>query len=230
MSCAGLGSRLGMDMPKCLVPVLGRTIIERMLRLLGDVPDVRIVVGFLEEQVVEHVRKIRDDVIFVRNPRYASTTTLQSIHLAVRHLREPFLAIDGDLVLEEAGFRDFMARAAQSRDSLLGLTPSGTEDAVYVSAERLPDGRLEVVGFQRNGRTPLEWTGLAHLRPEQIVDRPIALFECLVPFLPLPGAVLGALEIDTPADLERASRALSHDVWPTLEPGPASPLRPCPGA
>lgn len=205
-------------MPKCLVPVLGRTIIERMLRLLGDIPDVRIVVGFLEERVVEHVRRIRDDVIFVRNPRYASTTTLQSIHLAVRHLREPFLAIDGDLVLEEASFLRFLTEAVRSQGSLLGLTPSGTEDAVYVSTERMADGRLEVSGFQRRDRTPLEWTGLAYLRPEQIVDEPIALFEALIPFLPLTGAILGALEVDTPADLERASRALTHDLWPTLDP------------
>lgn len=214
ISAAGLGSRLGMDMPKCLVSVLGVTVVERMLALLHDIPDVRVVVGFLEDRVVEHVRSLRDDVIFVRNPDYARTTTLQSIWRAVRHLQEPFLAIDGDLLLEEQSFRRFLARCAETEGALLGLSPAGTEEAVYVRAEPDPDGGLKVVGFQRQGRTELEWTGLALLTPELIEDEPRALFECLVPHLPLAGAVLGSLEVDTPADLERATRALIEGHWP----------------
>src|SRR5947209_20101025 len=91
ISAAGTGSRLGMNVPKCLVRVAGRRIVEWQLDLLWEVRDVRIVVGFLEDEVIECVRGIRPHVIFVRNPRYGVTSTLQSIALASRNLRHPFL-------------------------------------------------------------------------------------------------------------------------------------------
>jgi len=50
------------------VQVDGHTLIDYQLDLLRDVPDVRIVVGFKEEEVIEHVRKKRPDAVFVRNP------------------------------------------------------------------------------------------------------------------------------------------------------------------
>src|SRR4051794_22866914 len=93
ISVAGIGSRLGLNLPKGLVKLGEKSLLERQLELVADVPEVRIVIGYKEEEVVEHVRRIRDDVIFVRNPEYARTSLLQSQHLAVRHWDGPFLAM-----------------------------------------------------------------------------------------------------------------------------------------
>src|SRR5690606_7919343 len=49
---AGTGSRLGVGVPKCLISVDGRSIIDRQLDLLVDVPDVRVAVGYREDLVV----------------------------------------------------------------------------------------------------------------------------------------------------------------------------------
>ncbi|MFO0982165.1 MAG: methyltransferase domain-containing protein [Planctomycetota bacterium] len=210
-----------MNMPKCLVSVAGKPIIDRQLELLSGIPQVRMVIGFMEERVVEHVRKLRDDVIFARNPRYASTTTLQSIWLATRGLREPFLAIDGDLIVEPDSFHAFLGQCARSAPPLLGLAPATTDEAVYVQSAPSSDRTRTIEKFQRTPKTELEWTGLAWLEPQLILNRPVAVFECLEPHLPMRGAVVRSLEVDTPGDLERASRALCHDEWP-LVPGAAA--------
>ena len=70
ISCAGLGSRLGLNKPKCLVEIGGRALIDYQLDLLKDIPDIRIVVGFMEEELIEHVRSIHPNVTFIRNPDY----------------------------------------------------------------------------------------------------------------------------------------------------------------
>ena len=49
ISCAGMGKRLGLDTSKCLVDVAGESLIMRNLRMLDDVDDVRVVVGFSRE-------------------------------------------------------------------------------------------------------------------------------------------------------------------------------------
>lgn len=76
ISAAGLGSRLELNMPKCLVEIGGRKVIDYQLDLLREIEDLRIVVGFMEEAVISHVREIRNDVLFVRNPDYRTTSTL----------------------------------------------------------------------------------------------------------------------------------------------------------
>src|SRR4051812_44980275 len=93
ITAAGIGSRLGMNLPKCLVAVAGKSIIDYQLALLKEVEDIRIVVGFMQEQVIEHVKALRPDAIFVCNHQYASTTTLQSLFLGAKGLTEPFLAL-----------------------------------------------------------------------------------------------------------------------------------------
>jgi choline kinase len=197
-----------MNMPKCLVRVAGKPIIAWQLELLRPVPDVRIVVGFLEEAVIDCVRALRPDAIFVRNPHYASTSTLQSIALAARHLRRPFLILDGDLLLEPRSFHAFLD-ACRSGEPTLGVAPAHSEDAVYVTSGQGPDGTLWVDGFQRWPPTALEWTGLACLDASSIESRNCYVYELLERRLPLRAQVVQALEVDTSRDLERAQRVLA---------------------
>ena len=62
IAVAGLGSRLGLGKPKCLVELEGRPIIEYQLKLLKNIPDIRIVIGFEEFEVINTIKKIRSDV------------------------------------------------------------------------------------------------------------------------------------------------------------------------
>lgn len=199
---AGTGARLGVGVPKCLVSVDGRSIIDRQLDLLTDVPDLRVTVGYREEMVVRHVQARRPDAVFVRNPDYHRTSILCSLQRAVRYLDRPFLALDGDLLVEPASFREFLAVCREGAP-VIGITPATTDDAVFVTTEQ--HGGVEVVtGFRREPATELEWSGPAYLERSHLHMLDGYVFEALEPGLPLRAQRITTAEVDTPDDLERA--------------------------
>ena len=60
ISCAGMGTRLGKNLPKCLVKISdnGLTLIETQLKQLENVDDIRVVVGYKKEMVIEKIKSI----------------------------------------------------------------------------------------------------------------------------------------------------------------------------
>lgn len=208
IAAAGLGTRMGRGRPKCLETVKGRAIIDYLLELLESIEDVRIVVGFQELAVMEHVRQIRSDVVFVRNPSFRKTTTLQSYWLGVNGLASPCLMMDADIIFEPASFNSFVNDCADGR-SRIAITPARTDDAVFVATSG-GDGNIVVRGFDRENPEPYEWANLAYLRPEQFENKACYVYEHLDGQLPLQASVIEAFEVDTPNDLARAERKLAH--------------------
>lgn len=207
IAAAGLGTRMGRGRPKCLEKIRGRAIIDYQLALLESFEDLRLVVGFQEWEVMDHVRRIRPDAIFVRNSNFRNTTTLQSLWLGVKGLTEPCLIMDADIVFEPASFQAFVTKCQDGR-SRIGITPARTEDAVFVTTEG-SDENLVVLGFDREHAETYEWANLAYLRPEQIANRSCYVYEHLDEHLPLQASVIEACEVDTPNDLARVENAVS---------------------
>jgi choline kinase len=207
ITAAGLGSRLGMNIPKCLVPVAGKPIVEYQLELLAEVEDIRVVIGFHREQVIEAVKKVRPDAIFVCNHEYATTTTLQSLFLGVQGLKNPFLVIDGDVIPEPRGFRDFLA-ACETTVPLTAIAPAVSTDPVYAVVDAAGS---TLTGLTRTPGSPWEWPGISYLYPYMIEDRKTFVYQQLQKYLPVPVLPFTCWEIDTPGDLARVSEQLSHD-------------------
>lgn len=203
VSCAGLGSRLGLNSAKCLVHVEGKRVIDYLLPLLADIEDLRVVVGFQEAEVMEHVSKIRPDAVFVRNPSYASTSNSYSVNLATHDLHEPFMIIDGDMIIEPASFRRFLLEA-ECGESMVGVARSKTDEAVFVKL----DESGYVQQFQRSPRAPFEWCGVAYLAGIHIERSSQFVFDDLSRCLPLKSYELECVEIDTPDDLKMAQREI----------------------
>jgi choline kinase len=220
ISAAGLGSRLGMEIPKCLLPLGAGCLIDYQLAVLPPDSDVRIVVGFRELEVISHVAKRWKDVTFVRNSAYASTTNSHSLFLATQHLSGPYVTIDGDLLIEKCGFDAFLRRCAEAPKGIVGVVPRGTEEAVGVEIQN-----GQVVGFCRPG-TPEqklcadEWCGIAFVNGFELTSNRRYVFEELTRHLPLPAFHIPCLEIDTPEDLARMRRELTSGriQLPTLPP------------
>ena len=84
ISCAGMGNRLGLGTTKALVEVDGKPLIIRHLEMLKDESDIRVVVGYQAEQVINVVKKYRRDVLFVFNHNYRMTGTGASVALAAK--------------------------------------------------------------------------------------------------------------------------------------------------
>lgn len=68
--CAGMGTRLGIGTTKALVDVGGEPLIIRQLKLLDAFDDIRVVVGFDAERVINVVKEYRKDIMFVCNYEY----------------------------------------------------------------------------------------------------------------------------------------------------------------
>lgn len=200
IAAAGFGSRLGFGYPKCLVEVHGRPILSHQLDLLRDVPDVRIVVGFEEDRVRELAVSLRPDVIVVRNPAFATTTTLQSYALGARWLDEPCLFMDADILFDPASFAAFLGRCG-SGAPLVACTRAKTVDAVYAHLEG-----EQVVRFSRDETSPWEWANLAHLPANYCEGGTGSVFGHLAGDLPLSAALVESWEVDRRADLARAER------------------------
>ena len=65
ISCAGMGKRLGLGTTKALINVCDESLIIRTLKLLDEVEDVRVVVGYQADKVIEAVKSYRKNVVFI---------------------------------------------------------------------------------------------------------------------------------------------------------------------
>lgn len=199
VAAAGLGSRLGHGKPKCLVQIDGVSVLAHLMTLLADVPDVRVVVGFMENEVIAELARIRPDAIVVRNPGFRSTTTLHSYALGAQGLKGDCLFMDADLLVVPETFHHFLS-SCRPGEARLALTMARTIDAVYVELEN-----DKVARFNRDRPTEFEWSNISWLPIAYFADiGHTAVYEHLKRFLPIGAGHLDSYEIDTAQDLDRA--------------------------
>jgi choline kinase len=199
IAAAGLGSRLGLGKPKCLIEVQGQTLLERQLRLVRDIDDVRVVVGFEEEQVIEMVKRIRRDVIICRNQAYRSTTTAASYALGARHLNDWCLFLDADIIFSESSFQEFV-NSCKPGEPLIGITEAKTDDAVFTHLNA--DHMIEK--FDRTAKAKYEWANLAWLPADYCESHNGSVYERIMHDLPVRAKEVVSFEVDTSDDLDRA--------------------------
>lgn len=195
ISCAGIGSRLGMGTTKALIDVMGRSLISWQLELFKDVEDVRIVVGFQAHQVVEEVIKYRPDAIFVYNHNYFTTKTGASYFLGAKDAREYVIGIDGDLLIHP----DDIRRLLEYQGEWIAYADKMSDDGVYVNVNSVGD----VLSFSRvNG--DFEWTGPCCLCKKNLKYTSENVYNQLESYLPMHGIKVRACDIDTYDDYQRA--------------------------
>lgn len=198
ISCAGLGTRLGLGIPKALLEFDGRPLIEWQLRMLAGVEDVRVVVGFKAEEIVRAARLVRDDLVFVYNHRYQVTGTACSLHLGARFAPGDVVSLDGDVVVDPADMRRWLETPGRR----IGVSEPQSADPVYVTT-----GADETVatGFSRKaGRW--EWTGLLRMPACEIRPHDGHVYQMLEEALPLATAHIDCMDVDTAADYALARR------------------------
>jgi len=214
LNCAGVGRRLGLGQTKALVNVLGRPLIHWQLDLLKEVSDIRVVVGYNAQNVIEAVLARRRNAIFIFNHSYDSTATGDSLVLAARHIDGDVLSLDGDLLI---GPRE-IAVLYRSEQPVLGITPTLSEQAVFVEIESR-EGEFTAKGFSQVSRSPWEWTGLIRCPASELVRAAIIrgrgphhVFQLVAPLLPIKAVVVDTREIDTPGDYMRAAAWLAKQT------------------
>lgn len=195
ISCAGIGSRLGLATTKALININGKSLIRWQLELFKDIDDVRIVIGFQANEVVEEVRKYRNDVIFIYNHRYFETKTGASFYLGARDGNEYALEYDGDLLVHP----DDVKMLLEQEGEWVAYADKMSDDAVYVKTNQVGD----VLAFSRD-QGDYEWTGPCCLKKDRLRYSSGHVFNQLEPYLPMKGIKVRACDIDTYDDYQRA--------------------------
>ncbi len=197
ISCAGMGTRLGVGTTKALVDILGVPLIIRQLQQLDAYDDIRVVVGYQAERVIDTVRQYRKDVAFAFNYDYKTTGTAASFSKGLLCAREYAVAFDGDLLVHPDDLKAFL----NCEGELVGGCRPSTDNPVLMSLDAL--GR--VVEFSRE-RGELEWTGLARLKTARLTPGTGHVYQMIEPLMPINVMKIRTREIDTMNDYENAVR------------------------
>lgn len=149
---AGRGRRLMPytdQMPKCLVPVAGRSILEWQLaafRACG-VEEAVIIHGYLGHVLEERARTLGPGIRFVRNPEFETNNILHSLFCARAELEGPVLLTYSDIV-----FTPDVVRALIDTDGDICLTIDRDFADIYDGRTEHPLEEAEVAGLDEHGR------------------------------------------------------------------------------
>ena len=199
ISCAGIGSRLGLGQTKALININGKSLIAWQLEMFKEVEDLRIVIGYQANDVVEEVLRYREDVIFVFNHRYFETKTGASLYLGAQHANDLIIAWDGDLLVHPDDVKTILAVDYE----FIGCADKASEEAVYVSVNE----KGEVISFSREDGD-YEWTGPACVKRDKLSYLSGNVFNQLEPHLPIKGLKIRAYDIDTYQDYLNVSSVI----------------------
>ena len=205
LSCAGIGSRLGLGVTKSLLPIHERSLIDYHLSNFVDIEDLRIVVGYQRAELINEALTKRSDIIFVLNHRYFETKSAYSLFLGSRFAHKTVLAWDGDFIIHPADLKTILS----THNTFLGCIAITTSNPVLVEVDK--DGM--VVAFDTKDG-PLEWSGPAQVPRDWIIDVDTHLYELLAPKLPAPVLHVEGTDIDTQEDYQRALKMLAS--WDTI--------------
>ena len=105
---AGSGLRLGQhtkDIPKALLDLNGKSILERQISLLREygVNEIFVVTGYQREK---HILK---DIEYIFNPRYSETEQLASMMVARTKIFDDVLVIFGDIIFDSQILQQILA-------------------------------------------------------------------------------------------------------------------------
>lgn len=194
--CAGMGTRLGIGTTKALVNICGKPLILRQLELLKDYDDIRIVVGYQAERVIEKVNTCRKDILYAFNYEYEHTGVGESLKRGMLGARKYTVAMDGDVLVNPEDFQKLLDYPG----ACVGVSKPHSGEPVFAKCSG-----GNVVGFdQQAGST--EWCGIAKVESDVFLQDCHHVYEMLEAALPLPALEIRAREIDTQDDYEEMLR------------------------
>ncbi|MBN4081374.1 phosphocholine cytidylyltransferase family protein [Caldithrix abyssi] len=233
---AGVSRRLypvTYEIPKCLIEVGGKPILDRQLEALisSGLKDIIIVVGYYRESIMTHVQTHFPDINFefVVNHHYFETNTAYSLRLCKDHIKgRAFVLMNADVLYP----REVLQRVTNSsHDTALAveIKPCGREEVKVIEGG---DNRLVAIGKELIEDNALgEFIGVAKFSTEfsrafgDSLDRLItaggtadyfeAAIHPLMPKYPVhfeDVSDLPCIEIDFIEDLEKA-RELVNSNW-----------------
>ena len=199
ISCAGIGSRLGLNSTKALINIHGKSLISWQLELFKNVQDVRVVVGFQSLLVMEEVLRHRKDVVFVYNHNYFETKTGASYYLGAKDANEFVMEYDGDLLVRPTDMQKLLEQSGE----WIAYSNICSSEPVFVKLDS--SGNIE--SFSRS-HGDYEWVGPCCVRKNRLKYTSGNVYNQLESMLPLRGIQVEAVDIDTYEDYQNALEIL----------------------
>jgi choline kinase len=148
---AGISSRLRPltnDLPKCLLEVNGKTLLQRILNNVyaAGIHNIAIVVGYKAEKIREYLRVQfpQKRFRFILNPNYQTTNNAYSMFLARKFLENQdgtitnnLLLLDSDLMFGEKLLLDFLSNNARDKIAVRIQGEHDTEEIGVVINEEM---------------------------------------------------------------------------------------------
>ncbi len=112
---AGMGTRLKPvtdDIPKCLVKINGKSILENTLSRLNEfgINEVTLVVGYLANKIQEKIGDSfkRIKIKYIKSNIYDKTNNSYSLWIGIKNLDEDLLILEGDIFFESKLLKSFI--------------------------------------------------------------------------------------------------------------------------
>lgn len=192
--CAGMGTRLGIGTTKALVDVNGEPLIIRQLKLLDAFDDIRVVVGFDAERVINVVKEYRKDIMFVCNYEYEHNGPADSLKKALLGARDYVITLDGDSVMNPGDFKQFV----EFPNECIAVTENASGETISALVQ---NGMVEALSKKLGN---MQWSGITKVQADKLRGTSSHVYEVLTPYLPMTAFPLRLKEINTPKDYENA--------------------------
>lgn len=163
---AGHGSRLlplTLTIPKCLVQVGGRAILEHQLDAVAEAgfDGAVIVGGYRIDQVAAHLAARASDLptTLIFNPFWSAANSIGSVWAALAHLGSPFALMNGDTLFDTAILRAALADTRTDAGSGVTLvieplvTPGLDDMLVEAEGDRIVGVGKHLVGHRATDRS-----------------------------------------------------------------------------
>ena len=236
---AGSGNRLQPltdSIPKCLIEINGRPILERLIDNLCDNGFKRlvIVVGYMHHCIRRLVNEYAGDLTieFITNPLYQTTNNIYSLWLARNKIQELFLLVESDLVFESSQLEGLLY---PNKIAISRMQPWMNGTTITIDSLN----RVQAFGMGGNGYTEITryktvniyslsdstWRKVVerlelHISSGKVNEYYEVVFKEMIAdgSLSMDGVFFDPerwYEIDTPADLANAERILEEtDTYP----------------
>ncbi|MEJ0100914.1 MAG: phosphocholine cytidylyltransferase family protein [Pseudomonadota bacterium] len=240
---AGQGTRLlplTIHLPKCLVEINGRPILDHQIEALSDagIEEIFVVGGYRSEQIREHLQTYRPPALtrLLINPFWSVGSSIGSVWAARDQLDTPFCLINGDTVFDATVIRDAWQRAQPGVNLVVEPIKEPQSDDMRVQVK---DGRVVAVGKKLPaGETTHRSLGIV-LSPDQpggdyrralqaVIEEPEghnAYHHAVIDRLARSVGVTALenrsglwCEVDRPEDIENWTRDHRPRPWPRILP------------
>lgn len=191
--CAGMGTRLGIGTTKALLDINGKPLILHQLEALRNFDDIRVVVGYQADKVIQVVNSCRKDIMFVFNNEYRTTGPAVSLSKGMINSREYVISIDGDVLVNPDDFQ----RILNLEGEYLTISERHSTEPILIEVQ---DNKAN--GFLRD--SDFEWPGIAKIKSNRLKNASGYTYETIEGLLPIPTVLIRSRDIDTPEDYEDA--------------------------